>query len=114
MSTARDECSFVWAHPGYQFGAICVYPTRIPVDSVAGCVWAGDSVNATADGYDIGRADVLLACWFVAMYPQTRWQQRASKKAWRQWAEDNHQTLAQWDGARTEDTPDPPDERDVR
>lgn len=50
--------------PGMQFGAVCMAGTRVPADSVAGSVAAGDSVDAVAEDYGVTREEVLVACWW--------------------------------------------------
>ena len=96
--------------PAIQFGQPCVANTRAPAEAVAGCVWAGDTVDAVAEDYDITRADVLIACWWHATNHHPSRRDKAKAAAWRKWAEDNHRTLASWSGADPSTCPDPPTE----
>lgn len=52
--------------PRRQFGKVCIIGTRVPADSVAGCVAAGDSVDEVAEDYGVSRDQVLTACWWWA------------------------------------------------
>ena len=50
--------------PKVQFGRVCVPGTRIPAESLAEFVMAGDSVEHAAWAYDVTREDVLVSCWW--------------------------------------------------
>lgn len=73
---------------------------------VADMIWAGDSVDRIAEDYEITRAAVLVACWFVAEYGT-----RAEKARWRNWKD--AAAVGLWHG--TYDLiPDPPSKEDTR
>lgn len=108
MSATKSE---IRIHPGYQFGAPCIQNTRVPTSSLAGCVMAGDSVDAVADGYELTRDDVLLACWYeevlieqVAPSRRTAHERRVVA-AWHSWADLAFRVLAGW---LEDELPDPP------
>lgn len=58
--------------PSIQGGQPCVPGTRVPYTSLAGGVYAGDSVDFTAEGYQVTRADVLVACFHAVHDAITR------------------------------------------
>lgn len=113
---ARDETGAarptIVIDPAIQFGQPCLAGRRVPAEAVAGCVWAGDAVDAVAEDYDLTRADVLIACWYVAKEGTFRTRRhRVRAEEWRDWAADNHRTLASWDGVDPATAPDPPASR---
>lgn len=69
----------VTVQPGVNFGHPMV--GGCPVETVAGRVWAGDSVNDTAEDFGLSREQVLLACWYYA-----RWYAVAYSDRWTAWA----------------------------
>lgn len=71
-----------------------------PVETIAGAIWAGDTIDDTADEYGITRWHVLTACWWIGEFGPWRWRRR-----WRNWAKAAHAQL--WHG-RYETIPDPP------
>lgn len=83
-----DDRPFIAIDPAMRAGAPTINRTRLPVDSVAENVWAGDSVEFVMEGYDITRADVLVACWYMGRYGSRTWQKR-----WRAWAESVEEEL---------------------
>jgi uncharacterized protein (DUF433 family) len=48
----------------------------INVDSIAGAVWAGESVATVADEYDLTEADVLVACWYMGRHGPKPWRRK--------------------------------------
>jgi uncharacterized protein (DUF433 family) len=90
--------------PGLQFGAVCLTNTRVPADAVAGCVFAGDSVDSTAENYGTDRNSVLLACWYEIersrripkSYRTSR--ERDMVKRFGNWATQVFASLAEYDG----------------
>jgi uncharacterized protein (DUF433 family) len=100
-----DDLPRITVHPAYQFGRPCLEGTRIPADILAEFVLAGDSVDSTADAYDVSRAAVLAACWHEATYGEKRVQQH-----WREWLEAWFRSLAGYDHAPPlSEVPDPPE-----
>ena len=109
MSERGDEDGTLMIHPGYQFGAVCVGSSRVTASTVAGSVFAGDSVDSVAEDYDLTRLQVLTACWW--------WVQRAVESSrhtkaqtrlidvWGQWASDAGWRLG---GYSSEPCADPP------
>lgn len=97
------------SHPSYQFGTPCVGFSRIPAETIAGMVWAGEDIAALADDYAITRHDVLLACWWVGRHGGGR-----SKfvKAMREWVADekNEMALAGWHRSFPDKYPQAPTE----
>lgn len=98
--------------PAVQFGHPCIAGTGAPVDVIAERVYAGEPVTAVADDYDVTRADVLVACWYVARHGTgdglgLRTKLRA---AWQPWLLANESTLAGFHGLGPDDADDPPTE----
>lgn len=87
--------------PGIQGG----YPQMrgIPVESLGGMVWSGETVDVTADEYDLDRPHILTACWWLGTHGTRAWRRR-----WGKWAADVYSGLAsdQWT------VPDPPSRED--
>ena len=79
--------------PSIQFGQPCVPGTRVPFTSLAGGVWAGDSVDLTADAYEVSRTDVLVSCFHAVHDAMTRppsyrdADERRYVEAWGDWFE---------------------------
>lgn len=78
--------------PAMQGGSVCIHGTRIPAEVIGGCVFAGDSVDAVADGYQLDRQEVLLACWW---YVRERYADRKVRRRWGSWYEQAHLHFAQ-------------------
>lgn len=103
-------------HPGYQFGRPVIAETRTPTSSLAGCVFAGDPVDAVADDYGASREEVLLACWYeldlLDQKPPSRLGKRDSELVERcaDWYRFAFEALAGYDHAAytAETLPDPP------
>lgn len=100
--------------PALQFGRVCVENTRIPAESIAECVAAGDSVDEVAADYAITREHVLLACWWeVQVERARRSQSKRSRKlleAWGEWADEHViPCLGGWDGHGPCEDPPPVD-----
>lgn len=102
----------VQVDPAVQFGRPCIAGTRICVDVVAEQVYAGDPVDAVADDFDVSRADVLVACWYVARHGTGDGLGLRTKlrRAWQDWLAGNRWTLAGFYGFGPEDADDPPTE----
>lgn len=114
MSIERSD--EVWIHPARYSGRPCVGDRRVPVETVAWGVWL-EGVDAIADGYEITRQAVLVACWYAGLYgtvdpyeskPPGNGRARFDRtwiKRWRAWAD-------QWGGAmwagQWDEVPDPP------
>lgn len=96
----------VWTNPGFSFGEPCTANRRIPVETIAGAVRAGDSVDAVAAEFDLTRGDVLVACWYAARHIP-RWRRRPE---WRAWVESREVEFALWhvDTVDYDAVPDPP------
>src|SRR5204863_6938697 len=62
---AMGDRPFVAMDPAMRSGDPTLNHTRLPVATIAGFVWAGDDVGFVAEEYDITRADVLVACWWM-------------------------------------------------
>jgi uncharacterized protein (DUF433 family) len=94
-----DDEHFISIDPRRHSGSPCINLTRTSTSAIAGCVYAGDSVESTMDGYGGDRTDVLLACWYEATFNPRQWSK------WKRWAEDAWGPLArsEWD-----QIPDPP------
>jgi uncharacterized protein (DUF433 family) len=91
----------VRADPARRFGAPAI--KGISCEAIALQMLAGDDIATIAEDYDLTRADILVACWYLGLYGSRRW-----RRSWRQWAEQAGQAM--WD-TRTVDydqIPDPP------
>lgn len=73
--------------PRRQFGRPCVNGSRTPLDCLAECVYAGDSVDEVADGYGVFRGDVLLACWWFVYDGHLTASRSKKKRLWVLWAD---------------------------
>src|SRR5688500_2671067 len=67
-------------------------------------VWAGASVDETADEFRVTRADVVVACWWLGRHGSKGWRRR-----WKGWAVKVDPEL--WAGRF--DVEGPPDVRDA-
>lgn len=94
-----DERRYLTIDPRRSFGAVCVRHTRVRAETLAGYVYAGDSVDSVADDYDLDRVDVLMACWYCARHDP-------DFKRWRKWGERAGHHLGGWEPLA--DLPDPP------
>lgn len=100
----------------HQFGRVTCEGTRVPYDSVAGPIFAGDSVDSTARDYGVSRKMALVCCWYMVeearlTAPSYRTkQQREVIDRWALWAEQAFKILAGWD-TKTGACPDPPERR---
>lgn len=103
---------FVAIDPAMRSGQPTINGTRLPVDAVAGMVWA-EGVDVAVEEYDLTRADVLVACWYAgsyglpgrrkALFPVRLWVKR-----WGAWADSVHQALWSVTTVDYEAIPDPP------
>lgn len=96
---SSDGRPFVSHDPAMRSGEATLNHTRLSIDAIAGYVWAGETVEAVMATYDITRADVMVACWWIGTFGPKRWRRR-----WGAWAEDVHDQL--WHSKF--DVPDPP------
>src|SRR6478672_9529166 len=94
-----DPTAVITVDPAKNFGQPSINGGPA-ADVVAGMVWAGDPPQAVADDYDISRAAVLVACWYVATYGT-----RPQRRRWKTWADEWAGSLAHGDYDRI---PDPP------
>jgi uncharacterized protein (DUF433 family) len=103
--------------PGVSSGAPCIGRTGVPIWALAGCIWAGDSLESTANDYDVTRDEALVGCWFLATYGiEAAWWNGRKRHApgrvwvrrWGSWASDYAEQFwrHQYDAI-----PDPPDIR---
>lgn len=95
--TGRPYVSF---DPAVDFGGPTI--SGASVETVAGMVWAGDSVDETAGEFGLTRHHVLVACWWIGTHGPWRWRRR-----WGRWAKTAHAELW-WRHGRYETIPDPP------
>lgn len=88
--------------PGVMAGLPCIAGTRIPAKQIAGCWWRGayPTVDSLGDTYDLTRAQVLVACWYMALSGGPRWRNR-----WGAWAASAGSEM--WRG-RSDLVPPPP------
>lgn len=94
-----DDRRYLTIDPRRGFGAVCIQHTRLRAETIGELVYAGDSVESVADDYDIGRVDVLMACWYCAMH-------EPDFKRWRRWGEVAFHALA--GRGPLDELPDPP------
>lgn len=80
-----------------QFGAVCIGWSRVPADAVAGCVYAGDTVDVVAEDCGVTREQVLVACWWFSMH--------GGGRRWVGWRNDAAKVLGGW---KEGPCPDPP------
>lgn len=109
LSARGAEDSTLMIHPGIQFGQVCCGDTRVPASVVAGCVFAGDSVDSTAESYELSRLMVLTACWwYVDRRSRTGRRTKADQRivaAWGAWADEAQMILGHH---KPGPCPDPP------
>lgn len=103
---------FVSVNPAMRWGQPCVNGTRLPVDAVAGMVWA-EGVDVAADQYDLTRADVLVACWYAGTYGlpgrrESLFPVRQWPKRWGAWADSVAGALWKVTEVDYDAVPDPP------
>ncbi len=108
VATAVTEHETIWKKPRLiidpcvQFGDVCIEGTRTPAAVIAGCVFAGDGVAATAKAYGITREEVLLCCAWrtfdaARISPSRRNRhERAMVERWEKWATQAYLALAGW------------------
>lgn len=66
----------VSVHPGVYSGEPTLEGSRMPVLLVVEVYWES-GLTAIMDGWDIGRRDVLVACWYMARHSRRRvWSER--------------------------------------
>ncbi len=97
----------IWLSPARQGGDACITGTRLTCDTLAGRVWAGETPAEVAADFEVTRAQVLAACWFITAYKQIgerRWLAQA-RKAWARWASDNFSAMWTDDWAAVADPP---------
>lgn len=94
---ARPYRPHIWVEPGLRFGASVIAGTGLEVDLIAGRYWHL-GYDETVPAYDLTRADLLLAAWYVARYAHGRCgrEERAMREAFKAWAEANETAL--WEG----------------
>ena len=106
---------YITVDPQVRFGRPRIRDTGVTIGDVVGRVWGGDSAEDVAEDYDLTRADVLVACWFVAAYGAEdvaaqldghfkRWGRTLSRR-WEQWADASTVALGK---GEYDDVPDPP------
>lgn len=94
-----DDRPFITHDPAMRSGQACLNHTRLPVESIAGYIWAGEGVDDVIKAYEITRADVLVACWWIGAHGPRAW-----RKRWGAWANSVHGEL--WHCRY--DVPEPP------
>lgn len=86
-SRPTPEPPHVRVEPGVRFGRPHI--GGVTVEAIVGTLTAGDDPSTVADGYGLGRADLLLACWYVARHgPPCR------REAWAGWLDRWEATIA--------------------
>lgn len=63
--------------PAVRFGQPHI--RRVRTEDIAGMLIAGETAEVVCDEYDITRHELLLACWYEALF--------GSQPKWRKWAE---------------------------
>ena len=101
-------------HPAYAFGAVCVGGTAIPAGTVAGRLWAGDTLTVIADDYGISRIQAVTACWwwvqstyYVAPSRRTALEKQIVE-CWYEWSVNAGLHLGGHGGRNPADCPLPP------
>ena len=98
----------VW-HPGRMSGDATIGHSRLTAVTLAGLVWAGDSIESIAEAYEVPTFSVELSCWWVALHHPNpcAWERRAGRK-WRKWAQE--WSYWAWHDRNTDSAlyPDPP------
>jgi uncharacterized protein (DUF433 family) len=87
----------VTTDPAVKFGEPTVEGR--PVEALASQIYAGDSLDSVATGFDLTREQVLVACWHQGHHGPRFWRRR-----WGAWAAQAHKEL--WNSRY--DIPDPP------
>ena len=81
-------------NPARQFGAPTIGQSRLPVESVLGYVWRGESLaDIQYDWPGTTRHNLLVACWYAAHYGEKRWRQR-----WGAWGQSDAVAVSLWHG----------------
>jgi len=78
----REPSPFVSIRPDMRFGNPSINGTRLPVDTLAEAAWEGLEPSEIEQQWDVRRADILVACWYVGRYGSRRWVKR-----WGEWSE---------------------------
>jgi uncharacterized protein (DUF433 family) len=95
----------VTVDPAQNFGEPTI--NGVPVATLTGMIWAGDSVDFVAEDFDLTRPQVLVACWFQTRHGRFGRSRDdvAWKRAWKPWLDDNEEQF--WH-SRHGEIPDPP------
>ena len=82
----KEEFRIVW-NPRRMSGRPTIGDSRLPADSVASRVMAGESVQSVAEDYQISEEQVRLACWWLVKHDSERKRWKAlARKSWATWA----------------------------
>jgi uncharacterized protein (DUF433 family) len=85
MTTPTYDC-IVW-RPGRMSGQATIGESRLTASTLAGFVWAGDSVEETAEAYEVPPFAVELSCWWLTLHePHIETWMFAPRRAWLKWA----------------------------
>lgn len=95
----------VLVDPAMRFGRPHV--KGIPVDAIVEQLSVGGSVDAVAQEFDLTRADVLVAAWYIGLFglPESP---RIWRRALREWARDAGQAMWNTSECDYAAIPDPP------
>lgn len=96
--TSEHRPIIVW-DPRVRSGQPQINRTRVTVEDVGGTIWAGETVDTVADEYNLTRADVLTACWWLGLHGTRDWRRRFG--GWAAWVDSDL-------GSGRYDVPDPP------
>jgi len=66
MTAPAYDC-IVW-HPGRMGGQATIGESRLTASTLAGHVWAGDSVESVAEAFEVPVHAVELSCWWLALH----------------------------------------------
>lgn len=76
--SSNSERPVITVDPRIEFGQPCLH--RVPVYAPAAMLAAGEPGAVVCDEYDLTREELLLCCWYEAMYGMP-----SRRRAWREW-----------------------------
>ncbi len=108
--------AYVWIDPARRSGEPCIGGHRLPVELIVDNVWA-EGVDFPQSMWNLTRAEVLVACWYVGAGNVVRLHGNNSeyvayrgswRKRWGAWAKQVHDELWNVTTCDYDAIPDPP------
>lgn len=97
------DAVFLRVEPGMRFGAPHI--NGVSAEAVAGPIAGGDPVEATGEDFGLTRPQVLLCCWFMAVYGTRLAEDPLWDAVWGPWLNEHYRAMASGDWGQV---PDPP------